>query len=168
MSTQAIRQYFDYFEKVTYGSRTLVNLTQRIVFLKYVRENEVFVGEYLIKDGETMWSLAQDFYGSENYYWLIGQLNDIVDPFFDWPLPYYELQRLIDAKYPGSEKEDIHHWLLDGRIFKENPGHPLAQSVSNKDYEEYLNETRRRIKILRPEYLTQAIAEFDKKARNFS
>lgn len=168
MALQQIRQYFDYSRKVQYGSKVLVDLTQRTVFLRYVKENGVFVGEYLVKDGETMWSLAQDFYGHENYYWLIGQLNNVVDPFFDWVLPYHELQRLIEAKYPGSKKTEIRHWLHDGRVFSSDPGHPLAQSVTYQDFEEYLNETRRKIKILRPEYLTQAVAEFDKRSRNIS
>lgn len=168
MASPTTREYFEHFPKINLGNRQVVDLTKRVAFLRYIRENPVFVGEYMVKDGETPWSLAQDFYGSPNFHWIILHLNNIIDPIFGWVMSIPELDAYIESQYPGMEKFEIRHWVLEDRLFSSDPEHPLARSVTFKDWLEFQNERRRKIVVLRPQYITQAQAEFEKKMRAIS
>lgn len=233
----AVKNYFQYFPKVDFGGRQIVDLTRRAAFLKEIKTDDRLCGFYKIRGGETPWGLAHDFYGSEEYDWIIFGLNDIVNPFFDWCLSQIELEKLISLKYPGETRYDIHHWVLDGRIYFteplatrswspntvyqlreecvpissngglskpfrfavkerispytssssepnwpssygstvtdgnlvwENVGSytsPKAIEVTNQEFEELENEKRRIIRLLRPQYLTNIVSEFDKTMR---
>lgn len=115
----AVKNYFQYFPKVDFLGRQLVDLTKRATFLKDIKDDYRLVGFYKVKGGETPWGLAHDFYGSEEYDWIIFGLNDIVNPLFDWCLSQVELDKLIALKYPDETRWDIHHYVFEDRIYYE-------------------------------------------------
>ena len=57
---------------------------------------------YTVKDGETPEMLSNKFYGSPERHWLILSMNDIVDPFYDWPLDGESLLKYIEDKYVSN------------------------------------------------------------------
>lgn len=116
----AYKNYFEYFPKVNFEGKQIVDLTRRASFLKDIKDDYRLVGFYKIKSGETPWGLAHDFYGSEEYDWIIMGLNDIVNPFFDWCLSQVELDKLIALKYPDETQYDIHHYVFEDRIYYES------------------------------------------------
>lgn len=154
-------KYFELFPTIDFNGLKVKDLTRRAQFIRSIKDNAVLVGDYRVKDGETPWSLAYDFYGDSSLYWLLLHLNDIVDPFFDWCLTQPELVRYVDNLY-GSAKYDTRYWVLDDRIYTQDPANPLAVEVTNADHEDILNENRRAIRILRPEYLSKAIRSHEK------
>lgn len=158
------KSYFSYFPRVDFNGKSVVDLTRRAAFINDIKEDQRLVGHYKVKSGETPWGLAHDFYGSEEYDWIILSLNDIVNPFFDWCLSQVELERLINLKY-GESRYDIHHWLLNDRVYYEDPENPLSVFVTNQEYEEIENEKKRIIKILRPNYLNNVVSAFDSTMR---
>lgn len=158
------KQYFDYFEKTNFGGLSVVDLSQRSVFVRAIKNDRVIIGDYQIRDGETSWSLAWDFYGDVDYYWIILHLNDTVDPFFSWPLTQNELDRVVTAKY-GEARYEPHHWILHDRKYTEDPSHPESFEITNYAHEEIENEKKRRIKILRPEFLGKVVKEFERAMR---
>jgi hypothetical protein len=115
----AVKNYFEYFPKVNFLGRQLVDLTRRATFLRDIKDDYRLVGFYKVKGGETPWGLAHDFYGSEEYDWIILGLNDMVNPLFDWCLSQVELDRLIALKYPGETRYDIHHYVFEDRVYYE-------------------------------------------------
>lgn len=160
----ADKKYFQHFEKIDLNGLKIVNLAQRSVFMRSVKINQVMVGDYRVKDGETAWSLSWDFYGDTDYYWVILHMNDTVDPFFRWPLTQSELTRYVEQVY-GDERDSPHHWILDNRKYLSDPGHPESYEITNYQHEDIENENRRHIKILRPEYLGKAIKQFERSMR---
>lgn len=161
----ADKKYFGgYFKKIEHNGLKVVNLSQRSVFIRNIKEDSSVIGEYQVREGETAWSLAWDFYGDVDYYWIILHLNDIVDPFFGWVLSSSELDRLVDIRY-GSDRNAIHHWVYQNRIYHTDPGHPLAFPISNYEHEDIENEKKRIVKILRPEFIGQAIKDFERSMR---
>ena len=66
---------------------------------------------YYVKAGERPDQLSKRIYGSEQYYWVILQVNDIVDYYNDWPLSQQELDQYILKKYGSREvANQPHHY----------------------------------------------------------
>ena len=116
-----VKNYFEWFPRVNFGGRQIVDITRRAAFLKEIAEDDRLCGFYKIRGGETPWGLAHDFYGSEEYDWIIFGINKVVNPFFDWCLSQVELEKLIELKYPNGTRYDVHHWVLEGRIYYDEP-----------------------------------------------
>jgi hypothetical protein len=73
-------------------------------------------------------------------------VNERYDYIEDFPLAEYQLVKVIDSKYPGTEN-NIHHYV-DAKGFIVNSNASGAVSVSNEQDERNKNEAKRRIKII--------------------
>ena len=93
----------------------------------------------------------------------------MTNPYYDWPLTYYDLRKYITKKY--SNVNDIHHYEdEDGNIVdsvNQTGANPELQSavagakpITNFTYEELLNDEKRTINIIRSEYIPQILKEF--------
>jgi hypothetical protein len=83
-----------------------------------------------------------------------------MDPRFDVPLKYDEFNQFLVEKYGSVETamSQIHHYVdADGLIVDQytTPHTP----VYSYDYEESINESKRMIKLVRPEYISQFVEE---------
>ena len=66
---------------------------------------------HTIINGQRPDQLSFELYGNESYYWVILQVNDIVDVHNEWPLGNYELDEYILKKYGSIEKSnEVHHY----------------------------------------------------------
>lgn len=100
-------KFFDLFPKVLYdleGSRSgsydvATNIFVRIGVLKSIKENSSVYYPYLIQDGDTPEMIADKYYGHPEFHWVVLMMNDIVDPFYDWPLDYTRFSKYMSAKY---------------------------------------------------------------------
>jgi len=83
-------------------------------------------------------------------------MNEIVDPFYNWPLSQSEVLAFAKNRYGPTEAEyqGIHHWELGLEWYDQDPGQG-AYPVSNLEYEHSDNEKSRLIKILYPEYVSE-------------
>jgi len=162
--------YFDKFPYDVYSldDRQTVQLVKdifrRITISEELKQNYIIFYFYDVKDGETPEILADKFYGDPNYHWVILHVNEIIDPRFDWPLSTFQLQKFVAGKYGLANVQSTHHWE-DGTGNWVNNDYPLATAISNFSYEETLNENKRRIKILKPNYLMDLEIEFDNKIK---
>lgn len=91
--------YFTQFPQITYDSYPAINLLTRVVFRKKLRESFENYFLYTIPDGQTAQQLAQDYYGDPTNDILIWLINDIVDPYYGWPLNQKRLDNYIIEKY---------------------------------------------------------------------
>jgi hypothetical protein len=62
------------------------NITVRAKFLDYVKTSQVSYRDYTIKDGDRPDTLSYRLYGRSDLHWVILIFNEILNPFFDWPL----------------------------------------------------------------------------------
>lgn len=60
----------------------------------------IFV-DHIIKDGEKPEHIAYKAYGSSELHWIILLSNQIINPYYDWPLSTRDLDSYIDSHYPG-------------------------------------------------------------------
>lgn len=145
-----------------------------------VYKQETLYVEYYVKDGERPEQISYSLYGSEAYYWVVLQVNDIVDYYNEWPLSQTELNEFILKKY-GSYvgAEQIHHYetvethdaegnlvLPGGMVVPEDfvftyPEHPAYSvyltsrpyGVTNSLYEQRENEKKSKIQVLQKKYI---------------
>ena len=119
--TNSTPQYFKQFPDVDYALQVnSAGKSKNIKIKDYFRltrvRDDIFAestlyNEYIVKNGERPDQIAYNTYGSEKYYWIILQVNDIVDYYNEWPLSQMELEKYITEKYGGDEGAGgIHHW----------------------------------------------------------
>lgn len=158
--------YFEYFPLTLYtldnGTtvKIVTNIFTRNVINDNVKNNLSLFDEYDIIDGETPEIVSQKFYRTPTLHWLILHYNDIIDPRFDWPLSTFNLIKYCESKYTNINA--AHHYInSDGYIV--NSTEIGSTPVSNFSYEEELNENKRRIKVLKTNYVDTLVKEFIKK-----
>lgn len=160
--------YFTKFDKIYYdfeikGKRELhiiTDITRNIRFKKEILANITLYDEYDIKDGETPEIIAEKIYGNAKYHWIIMLANERYDYLNDFPLSTYNLEQHITQKYGAGNEYDTHHYIdLKGYIVDQ--WNSEATSVSNYQYEDDLNESKRRIKIISPDLISVVLKNFN-------
>ena len=152
--------YFKYFPTIRYDVRGVLNNKQYDLITNILRrvrmrlsliDNTVFYAQHSIVDGETPEQLAYTFYGDSELHWIILYGQQATHPFYDWPMKYYDLSRFITKKYGSSEVYTTHHFEdADGYVVDSDASG--ATAISNFLYEERLNDAKRQLSVIRPEY----------------
>lgn len=162
--------YFDKFPYTVYSLddresvQLIKDIFRRITLDESIKNNSSLFDEYDVREGETPERIADKYYGDTTYHWVVLHVNDIIDPRYDWPLTTYQLEQYVISKYGLANVQATHHWE-DSSGNWVNSNYPSATAVSNFNYEEDINENKRRIKILKPKYLTALETEFDSKIK---
>ena len=99
--------YFNYLPNVGYrddsGNLVLVkNILTRAKILDIVKEAQGTALDYTIKDEERPETIAHRIYGRSDYHWIILMFNEILDPYFSWPLSVNELETQMEKTYTGK------------------------------------------------------------------
>ena len=167
--------YFKPFPYVDYdidGSGTtnhIKNFLRRFDFLDLVRKHGSIYIKWVIRDEDTPEVMAYKMYGSTHLYWVILMINRMEDPYFSWPLTTDDLHEYTVAKYGEDHIHDLHHYesvdtgdaydLPDGIIVDEY--YPHKDEISNNDYELKLNDVKRKILILKKDYIHLVKSEWE-------
>ena len=172
--------YFAYFPKGTYdinnsGNEKLVTDIMRRVKVRSKVLNEISLYDlYDVPEGETPEITSHKHFGSPYYHWVILMTNNITDRYYGWPLSSYEFEQYLNTKYPNAV-DDVHHYEItqsSGRTTGEGPSdysHKIqvnstvsgATAVTNRQYEERLQDEKRQIKLLNAAYLPILLEEFE-------
>jgi len=97
---------FDNFSKVAYNGSPAINILTSIRFKEIVKKNQATYYPYTVAEGERPDIIAANYYDDPRYSWVIYLANDIIDPYFDWPLSTDEFNAFIVGKY-GSIEESM-------------------------------------------------------------
>ena len=102
-------KYFNQFPKTVYatektpvGVDSVTNIISRFSFQNELKENIASFYKYQIKDSDTPEIIAHKYYGDSERHWIVLMFNDIVDPQFDWPMPYSTFINYVDSKYTAN------------------------------------------------------------------
>ena len=167
--------YFNKFPKVSYDVKGdgnlhyMTNITKniRLVTDKYKQISGFDV--YDVVDGDTPEMLAHKFYDSTTLHWIILITNNIINVQEDWPIHVRDFQDIIEDKY--DDIDGIHHYEIaqesgDDSVIINVPveslsEYPASTPITNTDHEIAVELTKRRIRILKPQFLSQFIEEFN-------
>ncbi len=83
----------------------MTNLLARASIVQELLNNPMQFYEYAIQEGDTPEIVADKYYGDPFKYWIVLFSNQILDPVWDWPMPYNSFLEYIDTKY-ATEAED--------------------------------------------------------------
>jgi len=162
--------YFKAMPKIFYptgkGGQTVTTDIFRRVQLDKFFKNRTNLGAYYIPDGMTPELVAKQQYGSTKYHWIVLLANEILDVQREWPKSNEEITLYVKDKYGADNSTDVHHYVLtanktivvDWDAVKSADGTYTA--VTNRDYEEEVNDTKRQIFILDPIFLSSIVKQF--------
>ena len=152
---------------------------------------ETLYQEYIVQNGERPDQISKEFYGDEQYYWIILQINEITDYWNQWPLSQYELDEFITRKYlSDAEANATHHYEteevtdINGNVllrpgltvdasfrFVYRPDPSLGATkvatpieVTNRQFEYILNREKSIIQILQPKY----VFDYSREVQNYA
>lgn len=181
--------YFRPFPTISYrvpGSKNSIpvtDITRRFSVSNFINNSKASFDEYHIGDGERPDMIAYDYYQDETLDWLILLTNEILDPYFEWPRSYEQMQAYITQKYGSiaAANQTVHHYekiiqqqqiindrgeqriLPEKKLIVDYTTYTTLTSserriVSNYDYEIKANDDRRHIYLIDLHY-TQLIKE---------
>ena len=172
-------KYFNQFPLTQYnlggqnGNTTLVtDIFRRVKARSKIADNVTLFDKYDVAEGEKPEDIAYKIYGDSEYFWVVTLVNNVVNRYYDWPLDEHSFQQFLKDKYDNPA--GIHHYEAvqssgkqEGNgpadfshLIEVNSDYPGAQSVSNAQFERRLQDKKRQIKLLQPNYLNNFIDEF--------
>lgn len=96
-------RYFDLFPKVyntqNNVTRIVTDILSRVSEIDTYKDNTLVYYSYDVQDGDTPESVADRYYDDPEKHWIILYTNDMIDPFFDWPLTTQQFNSYIEDKY---------------------------------------------------------------------
>jgi hypothetical protein len=162
--------------KVQHSGVTLSNLLNKVGVIQQHLDKYTVYYPYSVKDGERPDTIAHDYYGNSEYAWLVMVVNQIIDPYLQWPLDDRTLMKYIRQKYGmlwetktliayyhytgiGSDDPDIGY--INHKLTEQSY---LALPVEQQSgwtpvyvYEDEIeiNDAKRQIKLISNQYLKQ-------------
>jgi len=130
---------------VQYNNTLITDLTNNLT-VEWTPGNVYFVN-YSIKDGDTAENIAYRLWTDSSLSWVLCLINNIIDPFFDWPLRSDELMGYVKNKYGDANIYAPHHYEKDGYVVNYNADDPAIHEITNYVYEFNHNEEKRKIII---------------------
>ena len=140
---------YDKLPHIEYSGNTLADISRRMYIEELIKTKSVAFEPYVVQDGELIEDVAYRKYGDVTLGWIIILTNNIIDPFNDWVLSTDELNALVDMKY--DSRDGIHHYEKDGIELPHTM--PGVVGITNFEYEDKVNESKRQILLLRKEYV---------------
>jgi len=174
--------FFTKFDQVTYDptggteGKLATNILNSILVKYHPATNTTQFLYHTIVDGETPEILADRFYRNPEYHWIVLMMNNMVDPFYDWILDTNRFAAMLTERYGVGNEDKPNHFIyldtlkrldevaqLDAEdYFTTNGFYPVnVGPISNRVYEQELNDVKREVKILRPKYLLDFINQFE-------
>lgn len=106
--------FFEYFNKTEYQvneeyRKNVTNIFNSILVQYQPANNTTRYYYYTVQDNETPEILSHKFYNDSQYHWIFLVMNNIVHPFYDWPMSPQVLDAYVSDKY--DDPNEIHHYL---------------------------------------------------------
>jgi len=101
--------YFSNFPLVRYPflqdgktrKKIALNIMKRVGIAAELKDATEAFFEYTVKDGETPEILADKLYNNPELHWLILIFNDVIHPYYNWPMDNFTFENWMEKTYPG-------------------------------------------------------------------
>jgi hypothetical protein len=172
--------YFSKFPKMVYDVKNngnyklLPDILRRVKQRNAIKSGQFIFDAYDVRNGEKPEDIAYKWFGDAQLHWVILMTNDVTDRYYQWPMNDAQFEEFIADKY--SNPDAVHHYEVtkdSGRTTGQGPNdysHLVevnsdtdnATSISNREYEERVQDKNRSIRLLNQRFLSDFIEEFDK------
>ena len=167
-----------------YDYQIVKNIFKRAVLRDDIFDEVTAFTKYSVEGDERPDQVAYDFYGDSGLDWVVLTTNNIIHVRDEWPMGNQDFLTYLNDKYTDQELSNIHHYETDllrdsqGKLIQPKglnvPGDYSISFLDNGDirtesnitsftfleHETNLNDNKRNINILRPEYLTTFLENF--------
>ena len=75
------------------------NIFRRFKLSESALDTATYFKKYVIDDSDRPDIVSEIVYGRSDYDWIIMMCNNIINPYFDWPMSTTVLMEYINAKY---------------------------------------------------------------------
>ena len=154
--------------------KLLPDILRRVKQRNSIKDGQFVFDNYDVKDGEKPEDIAYKWFGDAELHWVILMTNNVTDRYYEWPMNQVQFQTMLEDKY--SNPDGIHHYEItrdSGRTTGQGPNDysylvecnsdtANAVSVSNREYEQRIQNDISEIKLLDQSYLSTFLDEFDK------
>ena len=156
--------------------KLLPNIIKRVKLRAGLRSGSFLFDNYDVKDGENPEDVAFKWFGDAELHWVILMTNNVTDRYYEWPMNQVQFAEFLKDKYGAGNEDGIHHYEVtqdSGRTSGRGPSdysHKVevnsdtdnASSISNREYEERIQDKKRQIQLLNKSLLGDFVAEFDR------
>ena len=169
------------YDTVGKGDYKLVtNILKRVKLRSSLKNGLMLFDKYDVVAGENPEDIAFKYYGNAELHWVILMTNNITDRFYEWPMTQPAFDNFLTDKYGAGNEDVIHHYETvkdSGRTTSNGPSdyshrvevnsdHENPILVSNREYEERIQDKNRSIQLLDRRYLRAFVSEFNTLIRN--
>jgi hypothetical protein len=145
----------------------LTDITKNVRFKKEIIDNITLYDFYFMKEGDTYEVISEKLYGTPAYHWILMLINDAYDWRSGIPLVTRTFNDYIIDKYGSvaAAQAQIHHYVnskgfvVDQNNLNEN-NQLDASPVTTYKWEEDLNESKRKIKVVSLEMIDTIAKNF--------
>ena len=172
--------YFSKFPNMVYdvenngNFKLLPDILRRVKQRNAIKSGQFIFDTYDVRNGEKPEDIAYKWFGDAQLHWVILMTNDVTDRYYQWPMNDAQFEEFIADKY--SNPDAVHHYEVtkdSGRTTGQGPNdysHLVevnsdtdnAISISNREYEERVQDKNRSIRLLNQRFLSDFMEEFDK------
>ena len=172
--------YFKRFPTIIYDMKNdsnyklLPDILRRVKQRNAIKSGQFVFDNYDVRDGEKPEDIAYKWFGDAELHWVILMTNNVKNRYYDWPMNSVQFQAFLEDKYDNPD--GIHHYEITkssgntsssgpndySHLVEVNSDTDNASSISNREYEERLQDKYRSIKLLNQRFLSDFLEEFDK------
>ena len=173
--------YFERFPLMAYdiagneNFKLLPNILKRVKLRQGIRTGSFLFDNYDVIDGERPEDVAFKLYGDPELHWIVLMVNDITDRYYQWPLTQPQFQEHLEDKYGAGNEDSVHHYEKttdSGKTSSSGPNdfsHKVECNsddgdpdiITNRQYEQRLQDKYRGIRLLDRQYLNTFVEEFE-------
>ena len=173
--------YFNEFPLMAYDMKgdknykLLPNILKRVKLRSGLRSGAFRFDNYDVKDGERPEDIAYKYLGDAELHWVILMTNNITDCYYQWPLTQPQFQEHLEDKYGLANIDAVHHYEKTTDSGKTSSSGPNDYShlvecnsddgdpsiISNRQYEQRLQDGYRQIRLLNTKFLDLFVDEFE-------
>ena len=161
----------------------LTNITLRFKVRDIIKNRTAIYFDYVVKDSDRPDIIASKYYDDPTLDWIIFLVNDIVDPYYDWPLSDESFDSYMRTLYGSTAeaKSTVFEYRkiinnqsvrFDGKIIPKrtvvvdlNTYNSLPatdrEQITAYDYYFEQNVEKRKIKILDKQFVSSLVREVD-------
>ena len=118
--------YFNKFPLIQYdikkdkSKKLATDILARIAFREKLTSHLDAFQRYDVQESQTPEMVALDVYGDESYHWIVLLFNEIIDPYFDFPMSDTQVEDFLNKKYPNEAiycGDTPYNFIVGERIF---------------------------------------------------
>ena len=154
--------------------KILPDILKRVKQRNAIASGQFIFDTYDVKNGEKPEDIAYKWFGDAQLHWVILMTNNVTDRYYQWPMNDAQFAEFIADKYDNPDA--IHHYEIPkssgsttsqgpndySHLVEVNSDTDNASSISNREYEERIQDSKRQIQLLDKSFLGDFIAEFDR------